>query len=96
MTKSQLIEKIAASFEKIPKKHIETAVDAVFEAITDAMKRSERVEIRGIGSFTVKERQAREGRNPKTGEKVSVPRRRVPFFTVGKALKDRVNSGKGK
>ncbi|RLB57136.1 MAG: integration host factor subunit beta [Deltaproteobacteria bacterium] len=91
MTKSQLIETVATKLTSIPKKEVEIAVDTIFSCMTDALVRDERIEIRGFGSFVAKTREAREGRNPKTGEKVFVPRKRTPFFTVGKELKERVN-----
>lgn len=91
MTKSQLIETVATKLTSIPKKEVEIAVDTIFNSMTDALVHDERIEIRGFGSFVAKTREAREGRNPKTGEKVFVPRKRTPFFTVGKELKERVN-----
>ena len=94
MTKSQLIESVAARIQSVSKKDIEIIVDTIFGCMTDALARDERIEIRGLGSFVSKIREAREGRNPKTGEKVSVPRKRTPFFTVGKELKERVNEKK--
>ncbi len=94
MTKSQLIEAVAARAPHLSKKDVEAVVNLIFASIRKALQRGERVEIRGFGSFTVRERRAREGRNPKTGEKVMVPTRRAPFFTVGKELRDRVNAGR--
>ncbi len=92
MTKSQLIEAVAGRLESISKKEVEVIVDTIFSCMTEALTRDERIEIRGFGSFVSKIRESREGRNPKTGEKVFVPRKRTPFFTVGKELKERVNS----
>ena len=94
MTKSQLIETVASKLQNVSKKDIEIIVDTIFSCMTDALTRDERIEIRGFGSFVSKVRDAREGRNPKTGEKVHVPRKRTPFFTVGKELKERVNTKK--
>ncbi len=94
MTKSQLIETVATRLQSVSKKDIEVIVDTIFSCMTDSLTRDERIEIRGFGSFVSKGREAREGRNPKTGEKVQVPRKRTPFFTVGKELKERVNSKK--
>jgi integration host factor subunit beta len=91
VTKSQLIETVASKLENVSKKDIEIIVETIFSCMTDALTRDERIEIRGFGSFVSKIRDAREGRNPKTGEKVSVPKKRTPFFTVGKELKERVN-----
>ncbi len=94
MTKSQLIEVVAARMESLSKKDVESVVETIFGCMTEALTRDERIEIRGFGSFVSKSRESREGRNPKTGEKVSVPKKRTPFFTVGKELKERVNDKK--
>ena len=67
-------------------------VNSVFESMTEALCKGDRIEIRGFGSFVVKNRLAREGRNPKTGDSVSVPEKRVPFFKVGKRLRELVNT----
>ena len=95
MSKSQLIEAVAGRLESVSKKDVEVIVDTIFSCMTEALTRDERIEIRGFGSFVSKIRESREGRNPKTGEKVFVPRKRTPFFTVGKELKERVNSVEG-
>ena len=94
MTKSQLIETVASRLENVSKKDIEIIVETIFSCMTDALTRDERIEIRGCRSFVSKIRDARQGRKPNTGEKVSVPKKRTPFFTVGKELKERVNSKK--
>jgi integration host factor subunit beta len=91
MTKSQLIEQISQRAPHVPRREVESIVNTVFDTMVDALRREERIEIRGFGSFAVKARDPREGRNPKTGQKVQVPRRRTPYFTVGKELKDRLN-----
>ncbi len=91
MTKSQLIEKISQRAPHVPRREVEAIVNTVFDTMVDALKREDRIEIRGFGSFAVKVRDARDGRNPKTGQKVKVPRRRTPYFTVGKELRDRLN-----
>jgi len=91
MTKQELIESVAKRNGNIPKKDIETVVDTVFDCMAGALARGERIEFRGFGSFSIKTRNAREGRNPKTSEKVSVPSKRVTHFTPGKELKERVN-----
>ncbi|NMB74034.1 MAG: integration host factor subunit beta [Myxococcales bacterium] len=91
MTKSQLIETVTSRIQNVSKKDVELVVETIFGCMTDALAKDERIEIRGLGSFVAKTRDAREGRNPKTGEKVTVPRKRTPFFTVGKELKERVN-----
>ena len=90
MNKSQLIEYIAEK-SNIPKKRAEEVVNLIFDSMTEALARGDRIEIRGFGSFVVKQRQAREGRNPKTGELVAVHAKRVPFFKVGKELRLRVD-----
>jgi len=76
----------------ISKKDTEIVVNTIFDAMTEALKGGERIEIRGFGSFQVKVREAREGRNPKTGEEVHIPAKRTPFFKVGKDLRERVNA----
>jgi integration host factor beta subunit len=91
MTKSGLIEKVAEKTPHISKKDTEVVVNTIFDAMTDALKRGERIEIRGFGSFQVKVREARDGRNPKTGEMVNIPAKRTPFFKVGKELKEMVD-----
>jgi len=91
MTKSQLIDKIAHRAPNVPHREVEAIVNTVFDTMVDALRNEERIEIRGFGSFAVKVREPREGRNPKTGQKVEVPRRRAPYFTVGKELRDRLN-----
>ncbi|OGP82818.1 MAG: integration host factor subunit beta [Deltaproteobacteria bacterium RBG_13_65_10] len=91
MTKSDLVAKVADQMPHISKKDTETIVNSVFESMAEVLKRGERIEIRGFGSFQVKIRESREGRNPKTGQVVSIPTKRTPFFKVGKELKERVN-----
>lgn len=91
MTKSQLVDLIAEKAPHVPRREVEQIVNTVFDSMVDALKREQRIEIRGFGSFGVKVRDAREARNPKTGDKVSVPRRLTPFFSVGKELRDRLN-----
>jgi integration host factor subunit beta len=91
MTKRDLIEEVVKQYPRFSRRDAEIMVNSVFESMTDALLRDERIEIRGFGSFVVKHRQAREGRNPKTGEVVSVAAKHVPFFKVGKELKLRVD-----
>lgn len=93
MTKSQLIELVAQNKPGLPRKTIETAVNAVFEELVEALKRDERIEIRGFGNFTVRKYKAYTGRNPKTGESVEVQPKSMPFFKVGKDLRERINEG---
>lgn len=92
MTKSDLIERVAEAVPQISKKDTELVVNTIFQSMTDALRRGDRIEIRGFGSFQVKVREAREGRNPKTGEEVRIPAKRTPFFKVGKELKERIDS----
>lgn len=91
MTKSELIEIVAAKAPNFPKRDVEDIVNTMFDCMTSALAGHERIEIRGFGSFVAKERRARDGRNPRTGEKVSVPHKFVPFFTAGKELRERLN-----
>ncbi len=91
MTKSGLIEDVARRTPHISKKDTEVVVNTIFDSMIEALKRGDRIEIRGFGSFQVKIREAREGRNPKTGEEVRIPRKRTPFFKVGKELKEMVD-----
>lgn len=90
MTKADLIDEVA-KISTLTKKETELIVNTIFDSITDALAKSEKVELRGFGSFRVRRRKARRGRNPKTGSSVSVPQKRVPFFKVGKRLKELVN-----
>ena len=92
MTKSDLIERVAARLPHISKKDTEIVVNTIFDSMTEALRRSDRIEIRGFGSFQVKVREAREGRNPKTGEEVQIPAKQTPFFKVGKELKERIDA----
>jgi len=91
MTKRDLIENVIERYPSYSRRDAEVIVNSVFESMADALRNGSRIEIRGFGSFIVKHRQAREGRNPKTGRVVSVPAKRVPFFKVGKELKLRVD-----
>ena len=92
MTKSELIETLAERNSVISKKDAETVINLIFDSMGDALRSGEKVEIRGFGSFTVRERDAREARNPKSGEVVDIPGKRVPFFKTGKELRERVAS----
>ena len=91
MTKSQLIQKLAEENPHLYMRDIERLVDAVFERITQALVDGDRVELRGFGAFSIKHRDARVGRNPRTGEAVQVEAKRLPFFKTGKALRERLN-----
>lgn len=92
MIKSELIQKLADENPHLFQRDVERIVSSVFEEITQAMVRGDRVELRGFGAFSVKHRDARTGRNPRTGESVEVPEKRAPFFKTGKDLRDRMNS----
>jgi len=87
MNKSDLINAVTEATE-IPKKDVTKAVDAVFEAITGALQGGDKVQLVGFGNFEVRERSARKGRNPQTGEEIEIPSSKVPAFKPGKALKD--------
>jgi integration host factor subunit beta len=91
MTKSDLIEHVA-ELNRVSKGRAETLVNAVFECLEDALRRDERVEIRGLGSFETRRYGAYKGRNPRTGDSVAVQPKRLPFFKAGKELKDLINS----
>jgi len=91
MTKSELIEAVVAT-GAFPRRQVEVAVNAIFDAMVEALVDGERIELRGFGNFTVREYKSYTGRNPKTGEQVTVPKKRMPFFKVGKELRDRLNS----
>ncbi|MEO5378472.1 MAG: integration host factor subunit beta [Magnetococcus sp. DMHC-6] len=91
MTKSELIESVAQQ-KGLSRKEAEIVVSTVLKEISNALSRSERVELRGFGSFSVKVRSAWEGRNPKTGDRVPVTEKRVPFFKAGKELRQRVDN----
>jgi len=92
VTKSELIDELTAKTSEISRSDMEIIVNAVFDSMTLALERRERIEIRGFGSFIAKQRGARAARNPRTGAKVAVPKKWVPFFTVGKELRERINS----
>lgn len=92
MIKSELVAKIAEEHPQMLQRDVETAVSAVFEVISDALARGDRVELRGFGAFSVKTREPRIARNPRTGEEVQVPEKRAPFFKAGKELRERLNA----
>ena len=93
MTKSDLIEAIAAK-ANIPKARAELLVNGIFDAMSESLARGEGIELRGFGSFTVREYDGYEGRNPKTGETVQVKPKKLPFFKVAKELKSRVEEAR--
>ncbi|WP_299358397.1 integration host factor subunit beta [uncultured Paracoccus sp.] len=91
MIRSELIQKISDENPHLLHRDVEKIVGTVFEEIISAMARGDRVELRGFGAFSVKRRDARQGRNPRTGEMVEVEEKHVPFFKTGKLLRDRLN-----
>jgi integration host factor subunit beta len=93
ITKSELIDQVADKL-RMPKARAEQIVDTIFDSMVNALKQGDGIEIRGFGSFTVREYKGYEGRNPRTGETVKVQQKRLPFFKVGKELRERVNGGR--
>ena len=91
MTKSDLIDRLATKVNNFSRKDVEVIVDTVFASMTDSLATGEKVEIRGFGSFKVKHREGRNGRNPKSGESIYIQPKKVPFFKAGKELKERVD-----
>ena len=94
MIKSELVQIIAARNPHLFLRDVENIVGAIFDEITDALADGNRVELRGFGAFSVKQRPARTGRNPRTGAHVEVEKKSVPFFKTGKELRERLNGGK--
>ena len=92
MTKSELILKITSKNSYLYHKDVYKIIDTLFDCVTKALKDGDRVELRGFGTFTTKLRNARIGRNPKTGEPVAIPQKKMPFFKMGKLMKERINS----
>src|SRR5499433_1759289 len=90
MTKAELVEEVSRVSD-LTKKHSEVIVDTVFRSIIEALHRGEKIELRGFGSFRLRKREPRKGRNPKTGDKVDVPPKKVPYFKPGKELKELIN-----
>lgn len=90
MTKAELVEEVARTAE-LTKKHAELIVNTVFESIVQSLRKGEKIELRGFGSFRIRRRGARIGRNPKTGDRVEVPPKRIPYFKPGKELKELLN-----
>jgi len=92
MTKSELILKITSKNSYLYQKDVYKIIDTLFNSVTKALKDGDRVELRGFGTFTTKLRNARIGRNPKTGDPVAIPQKKMPFFKMGKSMKERINS----
>lgn len=91
MTRSELVQRIAELNPHLYLRDVEKIVETIFSEITQALSRGDRVELRGFGAFSVKHREARIGRNPRTGETVKVDEKRLPFFKTGKALREALN-----
>ena len=91
MTKSELVEQLSTTNGELNKKEAELIVNTIFDSIGNALVDGDRVEIRGFGSFSIRERDAREARNPKSGEIVKIPSKKTPFFKTGKELRARVD-----
>ena len=91
MTKAELVEEVAKTTQ-LTKKHAELIVNTVFESIVTSLKEGDKIELRGFGSFRIRNRGARIGRNPKTGDRVDVPPKRIPYFKPGKELKELLNT----
>jgi integration host factor subunit beta len=95
VTKSELIAALAASHKQLAASDIDVAVKTILDTMVESLANGQRIEIRGFGSFSLSQRAPRIGRNPKTGEQVSVPGKRVPHFKAGKELRERVDNGHG-
>ncbi|MGH7865374.1 MAG: integration host factor subunit beta [Candidatus Binataceae bacterium] len=94
MTKRGIIEELLARNQRFSHRESETIVNAMFDAMAGSLARGDRIEIRGFGSFGIKQRRARQGRNPKTGEVVKVDAKRIPFFRAGKELRSEINGSR--
>lgn len=92
MTKSELMTKLGQHFPDLSAREVEKAIDVLFGEISTALSKGNRVELRGFGAFSVRHRERRVGRNPRTGEKVDIEAKYVPFFKAGKGLRDRLNT----
>lgn len=92
MTKAHLIERVAEKSPTLTRRQAETAVNAIFDCIRDSLRQGDKTEIRGFGSFRIRIRRNKDGRNPKTGEAVVVPEKRMPFFKAGKEIKELLNA----
>jgi len=93
MTKSELIQRLAEANPHLYLRDVERIVTTIFDEITDALAQGDRVELRGFGAFSVKERGSRTGRNPRTGDAVDVPAKYIPYFKTGKQLREKLNAG---
>lgn len=95
MTKSELIARLSERYPHLYQRDVERIVNTIFDEISGALSRGDRVELRGFGSFSVRKRNARVGRNPRTGETVNVDEKFLPFFKTGKELRERLNDNSG-
>ncbi|WP_260484457.1 integration host factor subunit beta [Sphingomicrobium flavum] len=95
MIRSELVQKICQDFPDLTQREIENVVSALFDSITEQLADGGRVELRGFGAFSTRQRDARIGRNPRTGEPVEVDAKRVPYFKPGKEMRERLNLGAG-
>ena len=91
MIRSELVQKLCSDFPDLTQREVETVVSAIFDSITEQLADGGRVELRGFGAFSTRKRDARVGRNPRTGEAVSVTAKRVPYFKPGKEMRERLN-----
>lgn len=91
MIRSELLQALAKENPELRSEDVERAVDTFFDEVAESLARGGRVELRGFGAFSTRRREARKGRNPRTGDTVDVPEKRVPYFKPGKELKDRIN-----
>ena len=91
MTKAQIIERVSEQITTLTKRQAEVVVNTIFDCVRDLLKNGDKTEIRGFGSFRLRARRMKEGRNPKTGATVAVPAKKVPFFKAGKELKELLN-----
>jgi integration host factor subunit beta len=91
MIRSELVQKLCTDFPDLTQREVEGVVGAIFDSITDQLAKGGRVELRGFGAFSTRQRDARVGRNPRTGEAVSVNAKRVPYFKPGKEMRERLN-----
>ena len=94
MTKSELIEAVAAKVTNFSRKDVEIIVETLFESMAQSLSQGDKVEIHGFGSFKIKERDGRQGRNPKSGENIFIDAKKVPFFKAGKEIRERINDDK--
>ena len=92
MIRSELVQKLCSDFPDLSQREVENVVTSLFDSITDQLARGGRVELRGFGAFSTRQRDARTGRNPRTGEAVDVEAKRVPYFKPGKEMRERLNA----